>query len=84
MTWNYRLIQHEEEFIGLHEVYYREDGTISSWTDEPVSFGGTNQTEVIRQLYLALADVRKYPILHLSELSASKADLLDTGTKLGA
>jgi hypothetical protein len=44
MTWNYRLmkISHtlpdgssEDEF-GIHEVYYGEDGSVRSYTEDPV------------------------------------------------
>lgn len=41
--WNYRVIALEDaEFgevtYGIHEVYYKDDGSIDSWTKSPVPF----------------------------------------------
>lgn len=42
MSWNYRVIKsvhswsdYTEETYAIHEVYYRADGSIRGWTDEP-------------------------------------------------
>ena len=38
MSWNYRLIHHDKakhEWIGLHEVYYDDDGEIRYYTENP-------------------------------------------------
>jgi hypothetical protein len=36
MTWNYRVIKIGEE-VGIHEVYYDEEGNPSSYTANPVA-----------------------------------------------
>lgn len=43
MSWNYRLIRHTKqhkrfgthEWYAVHEVYYREDGSVSAISSEP-------------------------------------------------
>lgn len=43
MSWNYRLIRHQKthkrmgthEWYAVHEVYYREDGSIKAISEEP-------------------------------------------------
>lgn len=42
MSWNYRVVRHKmqppgSDWIGLHTVYYDEDGKIHSWCAEPVA-----------------------------------------------
>jgi hypothetical protein len=34
MSWNYRIIEHEDRF-GLHAVHYNEDGSPQSFRQEP-------------------------------------------------
>lgn len=51
--WNHRVIRstHEiepfppEEMFAIHEVYYDEAGTPSSWTAEPISIAGDTWKE---------------------------------------
>ncbi|WP_324740108.1 hypothetical protein U8326_10060 [Tsuneonella sp. CC-YZS046] len=70
MTWNYRLIRHDEH-IALHEVFYDSSGKITSWTADAISFVADldeGAEGVIGSLEMALADARKYPVLIASEL----------------
>ena len=45
MTWNYRVLRHvekAEEWYQVHEVYYRENGSITSCSEEAIApFGET-------------------------------------------
>jgi hypothetical protein len=33
-TWNYRVMRTSDEFV-IREVYYRQDGSVESWTAGP-------------------------------------------------
>ena len=35
MHWNYRVVEHDSEFA-VHEVFYRDDGSIAGMTETPV------------------------------------------------
>ena len=44
MSWNYRVMHHKvgvQEYYGLHEVYYKEDGSVWLWTNDPEVMGDT-------------------------------------------
>jgi hypothetical protein len=38
-TWNHRVMYHGERdghpYYVIHEVYYKEDGSVSTWTENP-------------------------------------------------
>jgi len=48
MSWNYRVIRSplEATSLGIHEVYYDEEGRPSSWTEEPCGAVGDNLLEL--------------------------------------
>lgn len=69
MTWNYRVIKMENgipeddgHVFQFHEVYYEEDGTISSWTVEPVSPFGESPSELATTMKMFEAALDK-PVL---------------------
>ena len=38
--WKIRIIEHDEEvepYLALHEVYYSDNGTITLWSEEPIT-----------------------------------------------
>lgn len=52
MTWNHRIVLERFEFAGvteetfsMREVYYDEDGGISSWTADPIGAVGDTWIE---------------------------------------
>ena len=53
-TWNHRVIRTVEpdgtEFLGIHEVFYLEDGTPDVVTQNAVRVGGENRDELIETL----------------------------------
>lgn len=69
MTWNYRIVKHEEPdpdktWFGLHEAFYGTDCDPSiSTTLDPTSFVGDTQKEVVDALTRALNDALTRPIL---------------------
>ncbi len=35
MSWNYRVVQHDDEYA-IHEVFYSDDGSVNGMTVDPV------------------------------------------------
>lgn len=80
MSWNYRIMRHVDErggrvdaYYAIHEVYYREDGGVDGWTQEPCGspFGETLD-EMVKDLAWIAAGLAR-PVLDF-----------DDGTELGA
>lgn len=70
MTWNYRIVRHEEAgketYLALHEVYYTKAGKPDAWTSDPISFvcDEDEGPEGIRNsLAMALADAVRREVL---------------------
>lgn len=36
--WSYRVLRHPDGALGIHEVFYDDDGTPHSCSTEPVGF----------------------------------------------
>ena len=53
-TWNHRVIRTVEPdgavFLGIHWVFYLEDGTPDAVTQDAVGVGGENRDELIETL----------------------------------
>ena len=66
-TWNYRVIrkaapQSGEVTYQIHEVYYREDGSIDCWTQQPVEPLGVTESQLRNDIHAFLAAFRQ-PVL---------------------
>jgi len=69
MTWNYRIIHHddhEHSYYGLHEIYYDEKG-ITNWTAE-ATVVGDDAAEIVRSLKMMLKDAENSPVLIHSDI----------------
>lgn len=65
-TWNYRVIcktANGDTTYQVHEVYYREDGSVDCWTQEPVEPLGVSEAQLRNDLHAFLAAFR-LPVLH--------------------
>lgn len=74
--WNYRLIEKEiswtnkagkeyfEKYFGIHEVYYKDDGEILGWSEDPMSIYFKNFKEVGHLIKQIKAATQK-PVLRL-------------------
>ncbi|WDP89309.1 MAG: hypothetical protein HUN04_06035 [Desulfobacter sp.] len=67
MTWNYRIIKrHHAESgtttLGIHEVYYNEEGAIDSWTQGPMDPHGETLAELKADLE-HFAEALEKPVL---------------------
>lgn len=64
-TWNYRILKHKDkkygDWFGLHEVYYNEDGSINSYTQDAIAIGESAQ-EVRNVLRQMLEDANRYSV----------------------
>lgn len=83
MVWNYRVMRHEakaandEPFYAIHEVYYREDGSVSSWTLEPCgSPSGETQEEMRRDLARIITALTKPPLDYATGIEIEPAAIL--------
>ena len=83
MHWNYRVIKHlatdpkntsDEEYFGMYEVYYNEDGTIMSRTESAIVIGDTFE-ELEEVLEMMMKDLTLGPILIESEIDYNHAAL---------
>lgn len=69
MSWNYRVLRHHkngEAWYGLHEVYYRKDGSPRACTADPIAFVSDEDEGpggIARSLRLALSDAESRPVL---------------------
>lgn len=71
MSWNHRVIREIHEVgserqldYGVHEVFYGDDGSPSSWTKEPVAiFGDTFKGAA--EVYMQMAGAFMLPILEV-------------------
>lgn len=53
MTWNYRMTVEtcdDEDVWALREVYYDDDGNVTSWSKDPVTPIGTSWREFADEL----------------------------------
>lgn len=64
--WNHRVMRVVDEFgeesFGIHEVYYASNGSIESWTVDPVAPEGSTLEELKRD-YETMARALTMPIL---------------------
>lgn len=74
--WNYRVIRHRTKGVvwyGLHEVYYRKNGKLWLWAEEPEAVGDTHM-ELVEGLAMMLKDAinREAPVLKAREMPGAK------------
>lgn len=70
MTWNYRILRHENGDLSLHEVYYFDDGRPRAYTADPISFFSDAEHgpgEIVTSLERALRDAKERPVLDVSD-----------------
>ena len=87
--WNYRFIEHKEEWtsektgnkyyditFGIKEVYYRGDGSIMGWAENDISLGFYGYKEV-KTLFKSLKKAAKMTVL--KEVNDK---MIDTGKRM--
>lgn len=61
-TWNHRVIKTKdgtEDWYGIHEVYYDEDGKAYGWTSKPVEVAGNSIHDLRKTLEQMLECLNK-------------------------
>lgn len=78
MSWNHRVIRRThspsidpEWTYQIHEVYYSDDGSIESWTENPVAPRGENPTELQSEIRLFSAALNQ-PVLEEVECNGEE------------
>jgi hypothetical protein len=74
MSWNYRVIRHEDGSHALHEVYYDEAGAPSVYSERPCGFVGDTLDDLLASLDLARKAALERPILDAQDLPGRPAD----------
>jgi len=74
VTWNYRVVKKTntgydnlEEYYGIHEVYYSEEGVPEMVTVEPVGPAGDTLEELKQDLAYMLEALKK-PVLDYEDI----------------
>lgn len=73
--WRYGLILKESSKgseLALHEIFFSskkgiEDASKLGWTENPIDFMGDTKSEIIKQLEMALKDVKASKIIRVNE-----------------
>lgn len=78
--WNYRVIrklddQSHSDTFQIHEVYYRDDGSIECWTQTPVEPLGISESQLRNDIHAFLAAFR-LPILR-EVLRSGRTELME-------
>ena len=92
MSWSYRLVYRDDAkppYYAVHEVYYRDDGTVRAWTVEPVGVSAVFDLDDVagpgvvamkcagqlnQQAAMVTKDILERPMLRMSEMLASAAE----------
>ena len=70
MTWNYRIIHYKDGGYGLHEVFYKKEGKIDGWTQQPINFVCEEEEgsqSIMESLWVALKDC-SLPVLEEKDI----------------
>ncbi len=73
MSWHYRILNHPDGTLALHEVYCDEAGRPNGYTERPVAFvvddeeGAETLVEALRR---ALDDAMNRPVLAVADLES--------------
>jgi hypothetical protein len=79
MTWNYRIIHHDQDenpYFAIHEVFYNEHGKVTSWTTNPIDVSGESQIGITKTLKQMLRDTTETEILLESRLEKAAHGIL--------
>ena len=65
MTWNYRVLNHGDQFA-IHEVYYDESGVAVSFTEKP-SFPRGKDFEALSEDFQRYSSAFEKPVLWVGD-----------------
>ena len=67
--WNNRIVKHERDgtvYYSVHEVFYKEDGGIYGYTEDPITILGETVEDVKSQLEMIMTDIEKHEVIDAS------------------
>ena len=67
--WNNRIVKHEKDdtvYYSVHEVFYKEDGRIYGYTENPITIFGETVEDVKSQLEMITKDIEKHEVIDAS------------------
>lgn len=67
MSWNYRLIRYEDGSLGIHEVFYRDQGDPWTCTRDAIGIVGEDMEEIRLEIARFLIATNK-PILDWDDI----------------
>ena len=91
--WNYRFVEKEytwkdkddksyyERYYELHEIYYKADGTIWAWTENPVDLSIQSLSE-LKDLTKKIKTASRHTILKLIKKDNDEDEMIRTNKKL--
>lgn len=82
MSWNYRIVDWDDDGFDVREVYYDRDGKIARWSANPRELTGYSPEDIIKHIELMLRSLKAHPTLHYSDLPGT--DTISTPRDAGA
>lgn len=87
MTWNYRIIRNVVTFgdkkyprYSVHEVFYNDDGSIMTCTQDPEELCWTDDTDIealenLKECIKTIArDIEKHPVLDITNIPGCEGE----------
>ncbi len=59
--WNYRVVRSDGHYA-VHEVFYRDDGSVEAWTEVPVALSAETLDDLRAELQSYAAALDRPPI----------------------
>jgi len=72
MGWNNRVMRYKDGSLGIHEVYYEDDGTVNGYTIEAVGCYGDDLEDLKLGLDLKLQALDREILDYESDLTAER------------
>lgn len=66
-SWNYRIVKTADDWYGLHEIYYDDEGHVNAWAEICIGLF-ESPDEIITTLEMMLSDARNRPVLDDAEI----------------
>ena len=61
-AWNYRIVEEKDGNMGLHEVYYFNDGTPQLMTERAICLDRyTNRIDMLLDMKKMIKDLKRFP-----------------------
>lgn len=65
-NWDYRIVKNAEGILKIHQIFYKDDGTIYGMAEEEISIEG-NELEELEVEFEAISKAFLKPIIDLTK-----------------